>query len=724
MGSFGISVQAQTGREANIEESKKGNTFGNKESFVLPINKTGNPIKIDGIMNEQDWTSAHVAKDFRRITPIDTGYASTKTEVRLLYDDKMLFVLAKCYEDLPGDNIVESLRRDFSFGGNDAFVLYLDTFNDRTNGFSFGVSAAGAQYDGLQSDGGDVSLDWDCKWESKVRHYDKYWLVEMAIPLRNLKFQPDVREWGINFTRQDLKRNEKSSWAPVPRQFRSSTLAFTGSLLWDAPPPKPNLNISLIPYVSSNYSKDFESGNSAELGTNAGIDIKTAISPTLNLDVTINPDFSQVEVDEQVTNLERFELFFPEKRKFFLENQDVFSGFGKRGNRPFFSRRIGLESPVLAGVRLSGKLDENWRVGFLNMQTKTESDIPAANYTVASVQRKIFSRSNIGAFIVNKNLTAPKSETFSEEDLYNRVLGVDFNLLSSDNRWKGKTFFHKSITPNNDDKGYSLSADLQYATQNFEAALVYDHIGEDYKAETGFIRRTGFHQFGPSIQYKFYPKAEQIISHGIKMKTEFLFNPEFDKTDRETRIAYGLEFLDTRKIEISYKNAYVRLLEPFDPTNSNSTVLAAGSEYEWSSFEAEYESDKRKKLGYSIETGYGGFFNGTRFNFSSQLSYRFQPYGAISLNMTYDDLHFPEPYKDVNFLLAGLKTDITFTNKLFLTSFFQYNEQRDNFNTNIRLQWRYKPVSDIFIVYTENYLPNGLNAKNRFLVVKFSYWFN
>ncbi|RLD36343.1 MAG: hydrolase [Bacteroidetes bacterium] len=705
-------------------EGGRGNNLPNRKAYILPIKKTLNQIRIDGTKDEPDWQLAYVAKDFRRITPIDTGFATTKTEVSLLYDDKMLYVLAKCYEDLPGGNIIESLRRDFSFMKNDGFFLYLDTFNDQTNGFSFGLSAAGVKYDGLQVDGGNVSMEWDCKWESAVKHFDKYWIVEMAIPFRNLKFQPEVKEWGINFTRMDLKRFEKSSWAPIPRQFRSSTLAFTGTLLWETPPPKPKINVSLIPYVSASYSEDFENSQDAKFGGNGGIDIKASLSPTLNLDVTINPDYSQVDVDEQITNLDRFELFFPEKRKFFLENEDLFAGYGKDGIRPFFSRRIGLESPVLAGVRLSGKLDENWRLGFLNMQTKTEMEIPAANYTVASLQRRVFSRSSIGAFFVNKNITSPISDSSIYQAPYNRVMGVDFNLASSDNRWTGKTFFHKSITPNNDKKGYSFSTMLQYATQQAKLEWVYDRVGKDYRAETGFVRRIGFHRINPSAGYKFFPKSDQIISHGPTLQTEFILDPQFKQTDRGIILAYSVEFLNTRLIVLSYKRQYILLLEPFDPTNSGGDTLAAGTDYDWNSSEVKYQSDARKKFNYSFGASYGGYFNGSRLNLSGQINYRFQPYGSISLNMTYDNLQFPEPYKDADFLLVGFKADVTFTNKLFLTTFLQYNEQMDNFNTNIRLQWRYKPVSNLFIVFSDNYIPNGLNVKTRSVVVKLSYWFN
>lgn len=716
-----FSSQAQT---QDSQETEKGKEANNREAYILPMKKAQGTFKIDGSMDEIDWQRADVMADFRRITPIDTGFASTKTEVRVSYDDKNLYIQATCYEDLPGENIIASLRRDFEFPSNDCFIAYIDTYNDQTNGFSFGVSAAGVQYDGIQSDGGDVSTNWDCKWESAVKHYDKYWTVEMSIPIRNLKFQPDVVEWGINFTRNDLKRNEKSSWAPVPRQFRSSTLAFAGTLLWATPPVKPKTHISLIPYVSGTISQDIENGGDVELKGNAGIDLKAPLSPTLNLDVTINPDYSQVDVDEQVTNLDRFELFFPEKRKFFLENQDIFAGFGKWGLRPFFSRRIGLTSPVLVGARLSGNIDNNWRVGLLNMQTRTEDEFAAANYTVATVERRVFSRSSIGLIFVNKNLTESNLE--DDQMSFNRVLGLDYNLASSDNRWTGKAFLHKSFSPDVNNNDFAFSTNLKYATRHTEVEWVYDKVGENYQAETGFVRRTGLHRFSPSIGYKFFPQSEKIISHGLQLQTELLFDSQFEKTDQEIRLAYGIDFLNTRNVEVSYKNLDIVLLEPFDPTNTDGVPLPAGSQYNWSEFEVEYLSDSRKRLNFGMETGYGGYYNGTRFNFSSKLSYRFQPFGSLSVNMSYDNLQFPEsdPQKDTDFLLVGLKADITFSKSIFLTAFLQYNEQMDNFNTNIRFQWRYLPVSDLFIVYSDNYDPIGIHPKNKSLVVKLSYWFN
>ena len=695
----------------------------NREKYIIKAKQTDAPMRVDGLLDELPWQDAQVAKDFYRVLPIDTGYAKSKTEVMVTYDAKTLYFGIRCIEDMPGENVVESLRRDFSFGGNDNFLLFLDTYNDQTNGFSFGASAGGAQWDGLQADGGSVSLDWDCKWEMTVKHYDGYWIIEMGIPFRSLQFKEGLSTWGVNFSRLDLKRNEKSAWAPVPRQFPTASLAFTGTLEWETPPQKPKTNISLIPYVLGGASKDYEEGDSpTEYRGDAGIDARIGISSSLNLDLTINPDFSQVDVDEQVTNLDRFELFFPERRRFFLQNKDLFTGFGDRSIRPFFSRRVGLQNPVIAGARLSGKINEKWRIGLLNMQTGTKDSIPAANFTVASVQKQVFARSNIGMFIVNKQLTTDKKDLNEDMEEYNRVVGIDYNLASRNNQWQGKFFAHKSITPDNDDKGYAIGTSLSYETQRLNVEWEYATVGEDYRAETGFVRRTGFHNFNPNVEYRFYPQSKKLANHGPGIWYNLYLDPNFKKTEERLWLYYSFEFLNRSRLDLSYANEYVKLLAPFDPTNTDGDTLATGSEHHWQLGRIEYESVPRNRFTYGFLVEYGGFFTGKRFAVDGTMGYRFQPFGSISVNFTYNYLDFPG--QETTFYLIGPKLDVTFTDKIFLTAFFQYNDQADNVNTNIRLQWRYKPVSDLFIVYTDNYFPGDFHVKNRALVVKLSYWFN
>ena len=265
----------------------------NSEEYVLKITKSIDQIVVNGVLDEGSWKVADIAKDFFRVLPMDTGYAETKTEVMMTYDDKNFYMAIICWDPLPGDNIIASLRRDFEFGKNDNFLVFIDPFQDKTNGFSFGSSAAGAQWDGLQSDGGNVGLEWDNKWESMLVKEDGRHIHEFAIPFKTIRYKKGIDRWGINFSRLDIKRNEKSAWAPVPRQFPTASLAFAGSLQWDEPPPPAGPNISLIPFITSQILKETETSDT-QYEFDAGLDAKIGITSSLNLDLTINPDFSQV----------------------------------------------------------------------------------------------------------------------------------------------------------------------------------------------------------------------------------------------------------------------------------------------------------------------------------------------------------------------------------------------------------------------------------------------
>jgi len=695
----------------------------NRTIFMIDIAATDEEIIIDGERNETVWENTTTAKDFFRITPIDTGLATTRTEVQLVYNDDYLFAAIICYDAVLGKRPVESLRRDFSFPKNDNFIIFMDTYNDQTNGFAFGVSAAGAQWDGIQADGGDVSLDWDCKWYSAVKEYDDHWVAEFAIPFRSIRYQEGVDEWGINFSRFSLLQNEKSAWAPVPRQFKSSTLAFTGTLQWDKPPPKQGTRFSIIPFLSGQGLENIDAGTPPNSDVDSGLDAKVTLSTSLNLDLTINPDFSQVEVDQQRTNLDRFELFFPEKRQFFLENSDLFASLGSKNIRPFFSRRIGLATPVIGGARLSGKLGPNYRLGIMNMQTNGNEETPATNFTVATLQRKVLTRSSLSIFIVNKESDL-QGNANGGENSYNRVGGIDFNLASADNLWTGKTFFHQAIYKNAGANAFAAATSIKYNNGTVSGQMGYSVVGTDFQADVGFIKRTGFHQFGPHLEYKFYPNKGKILNHGPTFKFDNVFDEDLKPMDRELELKYIINYIDRSKLSAELERGFVKLLEPFDPTNTGGDTLASGSAYNWNEFSMKYESDARKTINFTSNIRYGGYYNGNKFSFNGEINYRVQPYVNLSISTTYDKIDLPKPFKSMAFLLIGPRLDLTFTNKLFLTTFVQFNDQADNVNLNLRFQWRFAPVSDLFIVYTNNTYPADFRTKDKALVAKISYWFN
>jgi hypothetical protein len=370
---------------------------------------------VDGEAKENVWKNAEVAGNFYMVLPMDTSLAKIQTEVQMTYDDKHLYLLAKCFSAPRETETVESLRRDFSFLKNDNFIVFIDPFDDQTDGFAFGTNAENAQWDGLMYEGGSVDLNWDNKWVSAVKHYADSWNVEMSIPLKTLRYKKGITKWGINFSRNDLRTTEKSSWTPVPRQFPTAALAYTGTLVWQDAPTVQKGNVSIIPHLLTGFTEDKVPSKSSEFKREVGLDTKIALSSSLNLDLTVNPDFSQVEVDQQVTNLDRYELFFPERRQFFLENGDQINNFGYADIRPFFSRRIGLGVPIKYGGRLSGNLNKKWRITLMDMETAKQSDIglPAQNFAVAAIQRRVFSRSNINFLFINKQSVSYNPSKYS-----------------------------------------------------------------------------------------------------------------------------------------------------------------------------------------------------------------------------------------------------------------------------------------------------------------------
>ena len=474
----------------------------------------------------------------------------------------------------------------------------------------------------------------------------------------------------------------------------------------------------------------------AEYQANVGLDAKIAVTSSLNLDLTINPDFSTVEADVQVTNLSRFEIFYPERRQFFVENSDLFSSFGFSRIRPFFSRRIGIgqdantgvivQNPILYGARLSGKLNKDWRMGLMNMQTAAvdASNIPGQNYTVAAVQRQVFARSNIAGIVVNRQ----RFDNAAGENAYTRVVGIDYNLQSKDNKWRGKFFYHKGFAPNDPSNNQAHAGWLGYGVKKFSTNINYEYVGENYKInDVGYVTRRGYWRFEPMVNFSFFPKKSNLINRfNLFVYQNAYWDLNGKLLDWNSSLQFSVNFLNSAYLEIGNNRDYTLLFSDFDPTNTgdNENKLKAGSQFINHGSYIYFASTPLHPITYTASIGYNEYYNGKQLNINGSVGYRFQPYGSIRVTLDYNDLTFPSPYKSTSFALIGTRADVSLNRKLFLTGFLQYNQQADNVNLNTRLQWRFKPVSDLFLVYTENYFPTSFAPKGRSLVLKMTYWFN
>ncbi len=715
-------------------------SYSQEEKKSVFVNFTNNPIQLDGVLNESEWTKAKGATNFWQYFPTDSLQAKQQANIKFLYDDDNLYVGIKVNSS-SNNFITPSLRRDFRAGGSDNITLLFDTFNDATNAFIFGTNPHGVKREMLLSGGGSdlrgFNGVWDTKWKNKTIIHNDHYIVEMIIPLSAFKYREGETKWRFNSYHFDTQDNEQNTWVNIPQNQFIFSLAFMGDMIFEKPLKKSKSPISIIPYVNGITSKDFEN-NTSFSDLKFGGDAKLTIGNSMNLDVTLNPDFSQVEVDQQVTNLTRFEVSLPERRQFFIENSDLFSDFGNnRDANPFFSRRIGIAkdkddnsigNDIIAGVRLSGKVNNNLRIGLLSMQTAEDLDneIPTVNNSVFTLQQKMFNRSNINIMFINKEAT--KSYDFlDDEDRFNRVLGIDYNLASKDNSWTGKYFLHKSFSPNVKSKDYSAGFTTEYNNKNynFRAGAVY--VADNFRSDLGFIRRTGIFKINPQIERRFWPSKGNVQRYSFSVTPIFVWRPElnFELSDYTIYSQFEAAFKNNSEFRISMANKLTKLYDTFEPTGvDNAIALPADKNYYYTNFSASYRSDRRKSFSFNFNPSYGGFFNGNKLSLEGSLSLRLQPYFSSSIQIDYDKINLPEPYSSTSIWLIGPRTDVTFSKNMFWTTLVQYSSQRENFSVNTRLQWRFAPLSDLFIVYNDNYFSSPFSPRFRSLNFKLTYWLN
>jgi Domain of unknown function (DUF5916) len=712
---------------------------------------TDETIALDGRFNEAIWQKVAKIKDFNQYFPNDTLKAQYDTEVMLAYDSKNLYVAAKMYAK-DKKYVISSFRRDFRAGGNDNITFCFDTFNDHSNGFLFGTNPYGVMREGLMFNGGTdnsfLNIFWDNKWKVETTIDDAGWYCEMAIPFSTLRYKDGSQHWNFKSYRFDTQSNESSASVALPQNQIIMSLGYMQSIVFEFPLKKKKANVAIIPYLASKWAKDYENLNPNDgFKTSFGGDAKVGVTSGLNLDITINPDFSNVEADRQVVNLSRFDINMPEQRQFFLENSDLFTGFGSVltnpflpptgtlaiGNQlfsPFFSRKIGIAYDSLSGLnvqtrinyglRLSGKLDDNWRVGLMNTQTAKDEQrgIGAENFSVVALQRKIFDRSNIAAIFVNKvNLNTKQSP-------FNRVGGLEYNLISKDNQWQGKIFYHRSFGADATNQSFAHGAVLNYTVKKIIAKWSHDLVGEDFNAEAGFVPRKNFFHINPTIGFNFFPSSGRFNRLSFGLAYDQYNSRGLGVTDRKAGPFAFFVFPNTTRILASFNQNYVYLFNDFDALRSNKKLplLSAHTAYTYYSFEANIVTDLRKKVSLVVNPTIGQYYDGNIVSFAGNLNYRFQPYGVLALNYSYNSIAISKGKNQV--YLVGPNLDFTLSKKVFLTSYVQYNSQFKNLNINSRFQYRFAPVSDFFLVYTDNYNTEAWMPKNKAIFAKLTYWFS
>src|SRR6266550_1639853 len=670
--------------------------------------RTTDTIKIDGLLDEYPWSLTQPATEFLQQQPTEGAPASERTEVRVLFDDKNIYIGIRAFDSDAAHINARELVRDADFSNDDTVSIVLDTYHDRRNGFRFVVNPLGTQQDALITDEGrDINITWNGAWISAGRIDDRGFTVEIEIPLTTLRFKEGIESWGLNISRVIRRKNEENLWTSWQRSFGLERVSQAGELSGVDEIRRRRLR-EVKPYASGEWREGVpligRNGLDAGVRGNVGIEVaKLGITPSLTAEFTVHPDFGQAEVDNQIVNLSRFSVFFPEKRDFFLENSGIFL-FGRQGeNQAFFTRRIGLTDrgqpvPIDYGVKVTGKVGP-YNVGFLQVQTRklgeasTGLGIPRQQFSVLRVKRDILKRSYLGAILVNR-----QGATTIGAGSYNRVGGADaeFNLTD---HYKVKAFWMGSATPGVRSGAGSSRIESIFENDLYRFITVYEDVGAKFNPEVGFIERNAIHQYFGQFAYKPRPK---FIPHVQQM--EFETQIEY-YTDRAGKLA-------TRQTELSWdtilKNSSEFFFRPIEAVNDvllepfqirPGIVIPAGT-YEFNRPQVSFTSDLSKRIVFNVREKWGDFYSGKRYETSGGITWRPNPHLLIDLSESYNKVRLREGTFSTS-LFAG-RLNYNFSRKLLTSALIQLNSAARLSVINVRLRYIYRPNSDFFIIYNQS----------------------
>lgn len=696
---------------------------------------------IDGeVINDELWKHYPAFDGLKQIRPYAGQAASEKTDIRIGYTETMLYVAVVSYDSQPDKLVVSDARRDASLDGTDSFLFIIDTYHDKQNGFIFGTNSLGIEYDAqVDNEGqgnfntnrqqggtiGGFNLNWDASWEVKAKVGDYGWSAEFAIPLRTIRFASGTdRTWGLNIQRNIRKTNEVAYWAPLPIQFDIKRLSLAGELTGLS--LKSPSNLKFIPYLLDNVTKDFSKDPAKAINTiEAGADIKYSITPSLTLDLTYNTDFAQVEVDQQQINLDRFNLFFPEKRPFFLENAGFFT-VGSPGEVDlFFSRRIGIANtgqivPILGGSRLSGRINKT-NVGALSMFTDdatftTPSDttiVQKNSFNVVRINQQVGQRSTIGGTIVTRE---GRGEL---ENDYNRVFSLD-GKLGIGKKAQLSGFFARSDSPDGTADGNSFKLQSQYEWNGLNVNLAYTQVDENFDPQAGFLFRRAFRK--PEFLILKQIRMNSRLGGMLEVRPHVSYRGFWDFSGfQET----GFLHVDNHWVWKSGFEVHTGINFTTEGSLADFQIPGLGIVHPSGSFQNQEAqilviTNPSKKLYMSTRHIMGGYFSGSRSAHSGTVGFRIGDRFNSEYTFNHNQIHLMER----NFAtdVFGARLSYAFAPRIILQSFIQYNSAADIISANIRFNLLEQANTGLFIVYNE--ILQGGSVLNRSFTIKYTHIIN
>jgi hypothetical protein len=670
---------------------------------------------IDGELTDRAWLEATPLVGFTQAEPFEGQPASEPTEVRIVYDDVAVYVGVTLHDSDPAAIVTTDTQRDADLNAMDSFQIVFDTFRDRQNGFVFGTNALGTQYDAQVRNEGRPDATWDGSWDVRTRVTDSGWTAEFRIPLRTLRYGPAPQIWGVNAFRNIQRRRERTYWAPLELVYALQRVSAAGDLRGlQLQAPR---NLKVLPYAISTANRDYRPRLSSDLDGSFGIDAKFGVTPSLNLDLSYNTDFAQVEVDDQQINLTRFNLRFPEKRQFFQENAGLFRI--NQGNEVdlFFSRRIGLDDdgglvPIRGGGRLTGKAS-GFNVGMLNMQTEAAASTPANNFSVLRASRELRNRSGVGVMLVNRSATGGRASSHD----WNRTWGADARLGLGE-YFTMSGFAARTETPGRTGREHAYNVDARWDDGRRNAMAGWGMTGDDFNPEVGFletpggyrryrvgygetwrqdpIRRLGFRELNPHVNYN----RLEYLDGGLLSADLHLDN--------------HWDWENGNYVTVALNGTWDGLRAPFQVFPG---IVIPPGEHGGLRVTTRANTDRRKWIHGDVQWDKGRFLTGDQNSWRLQAMLREGGRFAVDTTWNYRQITLPQGAFHTN--LGNMRVTYNFTPSVFVQSLLQYNDRTDRWSTNLRFHWLQTAGTGLFLVYNDTESLEGLGPINRAFIVKF-----
>ncbi len=698
---------------------------------------------IDGRLTDEAWALAPAQGNFIQREPSYGAPSSEKTEFRILYDDRAIYIGVWVWDSDPAGIMGSEMKRDAGLNKGDQLKITLDTFHDHRNAFYFSTTPLGAYTDANTIENGrTINYDWNAVWNNKTTIDDKGWYIEIEIPLSQLRFKTAIGEstWGLNVCRILFRKNEEAYWVPFPREWGANGFARVSNagVLEGLKDLKARRRIEFVPFLSPSAARDYVASSEADAETRYGGDFKIGVTNDLIADFTYHTDFAQVEADQEVVNLTRFSLFFPEKRQFFTETAGIFD-FGKSvsaglggeaaANDPgllnlFYSRRIGLvdgqQVPIVGGGRLTGRIGD-YAIGAMNISTEEEvlatREIDHANFTVLRLKRNVLRNSNVGVLFANSQ------DGISE---YNRALGIDGGFVLGPHV-SLTTVMAKTFSP---DTGSDLAGvvDFAWKSDRFNYGGQYLDVGERFTAEMGYIPRLDIRAGKAKAQWTPRPKWGGIRQLTFNANADYYENHAGIVDSRTQNLYANVSRHDTTSFYAGTTREYDNLTVPFATAG---TVLPVGS-YEWQYATLSYNSNRTKRVYGSIGADLGGYYNGDRRTLRANLTLQVGRTLLFEPQYVHNRVTAAErPLYTSNVL--NFRVSHSFSPDFYLKAFVQYNDDRRTASFNFLWWYHYKPGSDLYVVYNQGWdtdlpltsrdvLERSYRVRSRSLAVKMTYW--